>query len=103
MKTRNVYALFLISLLSLVLLGCGATTTRASTGEYIDDTVITTKVKAAIFNHESLKVNEISVETFKGEVQLGGFVSSAAQIPIAMRLAREVNGVIAVKNNMQVK
>ncbi|MCC5827551.1 BON domain-containing protein [Alkalimonas sp.] len=103
MKTRNVYAIFFLSLFSLMLLGCGATTTSESTGEYIDDTVITTKVKAAIFNHESLKVNEISVETFKGEVQLSGFVSSASHMPIAMRLARDVNGVTSVKNNMQVK
>ncbi len=103
MKPCNVYAILFLSLFSLMLLGCGATTTSESTGEYIDDTVITTKVKAAIFNHPSLKVSEISVETFKGEVQLSGFVSSAADMPIAMRLAREVTGVRAVKNDMRVK
>ncbi|MDP4535780.1 BON domain-containing protein [Alkalimonas collagenimarina] len=103
MKARNIYAVFFLSLFSLILIGCGATTTSESTGEYIDDTVITTKVKAAIFNHELLKVNEISVETFKGEVQLSGFVSSASHMPIAVRLARDVTGVTSVKNDMQIK
>lgn len=103
MKTRNIYALFFLSLFSLTLLGCGATNNREGTGEYIDDTVITTKVKAAILNTASLKVSEINVETFKGIVQLSGFVSSADDINTAMRVARGVTGVTSVKNSMQVK
>ena len=103
MKARNIYALFFLSLFSLTLLGCGATSTREGTGEYIDDTVITTKVKAAILNTASLKVSEINVETFKGVVQLSGFVSSAEDINTAIRVAREVTGVTAVKNDMRVK
>ena len=103
MKTRNIYALCFLSLLSLILMGCGATSTREGTGEYIDDTVITTKVKAAILNTASLKVSEINVETFKGAVQLSGFVSSQDDIHTAMRVARGVTGVTAVKNAMQVK
>ncbi|MEH8017356.1 BON domain-containing protein [Rheinheimera muenzenbergensis] len=103
MKTRNIYALFFLSLFSLTLLGCGATSTREGTGEYIDDTVITTKVKAAILNTASLKVSEINVETFKGVVQLSGFVSSTEDINTAVRIAREVTGVTAVKNAMRLK
>lgn len=103
MTVRNIYALFFLSLFSLILLGCGATSTREGTGEYIDDTVITTKVKAAILNTSSLKVSEINVETFKGVVQLSGFVSSAEDINTAVRVARQVTGVTAVKNAMRVK
>lgn len=103
MKTRNIFMLFFFSLFSLQILGCGATDTKEGTGEYIDDTVITTKVKAAIFNTESLKVNEINVETFKGVVQLSGFVRSAADITTAVKVAREVTGVVSVKNDMRVK
>ncbi|KKO48294.1 transporter [Arsukibacterium sp. MJ3] len=103
MKMRNIYALFFLSLFSLTLLGCGATDTREGAGEYVDDTVITTKVKAAIFNTSSLKVAEINVETFKGVVQLSGFVNSAADIDTAIRVAREVTGVTSVKNAMRVK
>ena len=103
MKARNIYALFFLSLFSLTLLGCGATSTREGTGEYIDDTVITTKVKAAILNTASLKVSEINVETFKGVVQLSGFVNSRGDIDKAVTVARQVKGVTSVKNDMRVK
>jgi osmotically-inducible protein OsmY len=65
--------------------------------------VITTKVKAAIFNDSDLKVNEINVETFKGVVQLSGFVRSQANIDKAVRVAREVVGVKSVKDDMRIK
>ena len=84
-------------------LGCAPTPTREGTGEYVDDTVITTKVKAAILGEPGLKVSEINVETFKGVVQLSGFVSSREDINSAMTLARAVNGVTSVKNDMQLK
>jgi osmotically-inducible protein OsmY len=83
--------------------GCGSTTTKAGTGEYVDDSVITAKVKAAIFNDPTLKVNEINVETFKGTVQLSGFVNSRADIDKAVQVARGVAGVKSVKNDMRVK
>jgi osmotically-inducible protein OsmY len=63
------------------------------TGEYVDDSVITAKVKAAIFNDSTLKVNEINVETFKGVVQLSGFVRSQGDIDKAVQVARGVAGV----------
>jgi osmotically-inducible protein OsmY len=83
--------------------GCGSTTTKEGTGEYVDDSVITTKVETAIFNDSTLKVNEINVETFKGVVQLSGFVRSQADIDQAVQVARGVAGVKSVKNDMRLK
>ena len=83
--------------------GCGARATKEGTGEYVDDSVITAKVKTAIFNDSTLKVNEINVETFKGVVQLSGFVRSQADIDKAVQVARGVAGVKSVKNDMRVK
>lgn len=77
--------------------------TRDSTGQYIDDSAITTKVKAALFNDPSLKSGEISVETFKGRVQLSGFVRSRANIEQAVADARTISGVAAVENDMQLR
>ena len=87
----------------MTLLGCASTEKNAGTGEYIDDTVITTKVKAAVLNDESLKSAEINVETFKGVVQLSGFVNSEADIAKAAEVARGVKGVTSVKNDMRLK
>jgi len=84
-------------------MGCGSTQKQEGTGEYFDDTVITTKVKAAILNEPTLKSVEINVETFKGIVQLSGFVSSSSSINKAVEVARGVAGVKSVKNNMQLK
>ena len=95
-------ALFLaVTLVSVV--GCALTSKQEGTGEYVDDSVITTKVKAAIFNEPTLKSAEINVETFKGAVQLSGFVSSQAAINTAAQLARGVSGVKSVKNDMRIK
>ena len=101
-QLKRVSACFL-TLLVVVFLGCASTPTREGTGEYLDDTVITTKVKAAIFSEPSLKVSEINVETFKGVVQLSGFVNSQADINKAVAVARGVQGVKSVKNDMRVK
>lgn len=86
-----------------VLAGCASTATTSGTGEYIDDTVITTKVKAAIFNDSTLKGSEINVETFKGEVQLSGFVNSQDDIDMAVSRARQVAGVKSVVNSMRLR
>ena len=83
--------------------GCGSTAKTEGTGEYVDDSVITTKAKAAIFNDPALKVKEINVETFKGVVQLSGFVRSQADIDKAVQVARGVAGVKSVKNDMRLK
>jgi osmotically-inducible protein OsmY len=84
-------------------LGCASTSKQEGTGEYVDDTVITGKVKTAIFNEPSLKSAEINVETFKGVVQLSGFVSSPANETLAVQVARNVGGVKSVKNDMRLK
>ena len=94
-------ALFTVSLLATV--GCAPTPTKEGTGEYVDDSVITTKVKAGIFNEPSLKSTEINVETFKGTVQLSGFVAQPEDIAKAAEVARSVKGVTAVKNDLHVK
>lgn len=84
-------------------LGCAATQTRESTGQYVDDTAITTNVKAAIFNEETLKMMQINVKTFKGVVQLSGFVNSAQSVKKAGEVARSVENVKEVKNDLIVK
>ena len=84
-------------------LGCAATRTHEGTGEYVDDSVITTKVKTAIFNEPGLKVSEVKVTTFKGVVQLSGFVSSRDDIKSAVRVAMAVGGVKAVADEMQLR
>ena len=83
--------------------GCASTSKQESTGQYMDDSVITTKVKTAIFNEPDLKSAEINVETFKGVVQLSGFVSSQAAVNKAVQVTRTVAGVKSVKNDMRVK
>jgi osmotically-inducible protein OsmY len=90
-----------VTLVSVV--GCASTPKQEGTGEYMDDTVITGKVKAAILNEPSLKVAEINVETFKGVVQLSGFVSSQSAATKAVEVARGVSGVSSVKNDMRIK
>jgi len=84
-------------------LGCASTAKQEGTGEYIDDTVVTAKVKAAIFNEPTLKSAEINVETFKGVVQLSGFLNSREDINKAVTVARQIPGVTSVKNDMRLK
>ncbi len=90
-------------LLLATAMGCASTSKQESTGEYVDDTVITTKVKSAILNDPALKSAEINVETFKGTVQLSGFVSNQAAVNQAVVVARAVGGVKSVKNDMRIK
>jgi hypothetical protein len=99
---KSISAVFLAVALATTL-GCASTATKEGTGEYVDDTVITTKVKAAIFNEPSLKSSEINVETFKGAVQLSGFVKYQADINKAVSIASGVKGVSSVKNDMRLK
>lgn len=94
-------AFLAISLVSVG--GCASTGSQQSTGEYFDDSVITTKVKAAILEDPLTKVLDINVSTYNGEVQLSGFVGSQAEADRAVELARGVEGVKSVKNNVQIK
>jgi osmotically-inducible protein OsmY len=104
MVKRHRLLSFLICIgLITVFIGCASTPKREGTGEYLDDSAITTKVKAAIVAEPTLKVFQINVETFKGEVQLSGFVDSAKSVTKAGEVARGVKGVKSVKNNLIVK
>jgi osmotically-inducible protein OsmY len=103
MTRTNFFTAFLIVALMSLFLGCASTAKQEGTGEYVDDTVITTKVKAAILGDASLKSAEINVETFKGVVQLSGFVNSQADINKAVELTRSIKGVNSVKNSMRLK
>ena len=103
MKPLKYVSVFIVALMLTAVVGCASTSTKEGTGEYVDDTVITTKVKAAIFNEPTLKSAEINVETFKGAVQLSGFVSSQAAENTAVAVARKVPGVKSVKNDMRLK
>lgn len=103
MKFLKYVATFISAVMLATLLGCASTAKHEGTGEYIDDTVITTKVKSEILEEPGLKSAEINVETFKGVVQLSGFVSSQAAIDKAVQVARAVKGVKSVTNSMRVK
>ena len=82
---------------------CASTRTQESTGEYVDDSIITTKVKSLLAKDDFLKSFQISVETFKGTVQLSGFVGSQQAVDKANEIARSVKGVTSVKNDLIVK
>jgi hypothetical protein len=94
---------FLLTLGLIFLVSCASTSKREGTGEYFDDSVITTRVKAAILAEDTLKVAEINVETYKGVVQLSGFVSSMTDQNKAVKIAKDVGGVKSVKNDMRSK
>jgi hypothetical protein len=102
-NSSNIMKIVLCALLLSFVIGCAGTPTRESTGQYIDDSAITAKVKAAIFAEESLKTLQITVVTFKGTVQLSGFVDTPEHAVKAGRVARNVEGVRAIKNDLLVK
>ena len=104
MKKRNI---FIHCLMLLMLIGtlaaCASTSTRESTGEYVDDSVITTKVKSLLAGDDFLKSFQIGVETYKGVVQLSGFVNTKEAANKAAQIASGVKGVKSVKNDLVVK
>ena len=103
MKQLKTITTIIMAVMFATLLGCASTSKQESTGEYIDDSVITTRVKTAVFQEATLKSAEINVETYKGVVQLSGFVNSAADINKAVEITRSIKGVTSVKNDMRVK
>ena len=92
-----------IPILFSVILGCASTQTQKSTGQYFDDTWITTRVKASLIGDPEVKATEVNVETFKGVVQLSGFVSSEAAMAQAVVIAQNTQGVTSVENDMRIK
>jgi osmotically-inducible protein OsmY len=99
---RLIKALVCCALISSSM-GCAATTKHESTGQYVDDSAITTKVKAAIFDESSLKTLQINVKTYQGVVQLSGFVDSQQSVTRAGEVARQVKDVVSVENSLLVK
>jgi osmotically-inducible protein OsmY len=97
------FQIFLSTLLLSIALGCAGNAQKESTGEYVDDTWITTKIKSAFVNDKTLNAAEINVETFKGTVQLSGFVADPGDIYHAANVAREIKGVKSVQNDIRVK
>jgi osmotically-inducible protein OsmY len=104
MKKRNRFVGYFVLLMLIVsFVACASTSKQESTGEYIDDSVITTKVKSLLAADDFLKSFQISVETYKGTVQLSGFVGSQQAVDKAGQIATSVKGVRSVKNNLIVK
>ena len=104
MQKRSIVIHFLVILMLVATFAaCTSTRTQSSAGEYVDDSVITTKVKSLIAEDGFLKSFQISVETYKGVVQLSGFVDSQKAVDKAGEIVRSVKGVISVKNNLIVK
>ena len=104
MKKRNVVIHCLVLLMLIATFAaCASTRTQESPGEYVDDSVITTKVKSLLAEDDFLKSFQISVETYKGIVQLSGFVNSRQAVDKAGQIVRSVQGVKSVKNNLIVK
>jgi osmotically-inducible protein OsmY len=103
MRTIKTLSAVFATVILMATIGCASTRSQESTGQYIDDSVITTRVKTAILGEPGLKVSEINVETFKGVVQLSGFVNSREDITSAVKVASAVSGVKSVKNDMQLK
>lgn len=101
-KFNKLTAVF-IAVLFVSVLGCAGTAKQESTSEYVSDSWITTKVKAALVEDPLVKATEVNVETFKGTVQLSGFVSSDAAIRQAVRVTSGIQGVTSVRNDMRVK
>ncbi|HEX4502071.1 MAG TPA: BON domain-containing protein [Scandinavium sp.] len=100
---KAVSAFCAVVVVGVSLSGCAGSSTKESTGGYIDDTVVTTKVKSALFSDKDIKSSDIGVVTFKGRVQLSGFVSSQAIANRAVEITKGVTGVRVVENDMQVK
>jgi len=104
MKKKNVFIGYLVLIMIVsTLMACASTSTQESTGEYVDDSVITTKVKSLLAADDFLKSFQIGVETYKGTVQLSGFVNSRDAVNKAVEITRSVKGVRGIKNNLIVK
>ena len=104
MKTRRrVVGYWVFIMFIFALMACASTSKQSSTGEYVDDSVITTKVKSLLAEDDFLRSFRISVETYKGIVQLSGFVNSQQAVDKAVAITRSVKGVQSVKNDLIVK
>ena len=104
MKKRNRFVGYFVLLIMIAAFSaCASTSKQESTGEYVDDSVITTKVKSLLATDDFLKSFQIGVETYKGSVQLSGFVNSQKAVDKSIEIARSVKGVTSVKNDLVLK
>jgi len=102
-RANRVIGCFVLMMLIAAFSACGSTSKQTTPGEYVDDSVITTKIKSLLAEDDFLKSFQISVETRKGIVQLSGFVNSQKAVDKAGQIARSVQGVISVRNDLIVK
>jgi osmotically-inducible protein OsmY len=103
MKNLRIVSTLLAAIMLTSVVACAPTAKTESVGEYIDDSAITASVKSAFAIDPTLKATEINVETYKGIVQLSGFVAQQADIANAATVARNVKGVKSVKNDIRMK
>jgi len=104
MKRRNLFIRYFVLMMVIAgLVACASTSKQSGAGEYVDDSVITTKIKTLLAADDFLKSFKIGVETYKGTVQLSGFVNSQQAVNKAVEITRSVKGVESVKNNLIVK
>ncbi|MCC8366087.1 MULTISPECIES: BON domain-containing protein [Xenorhabdus] len=102
-KLQSISTLLIAAVITAMLSACAPTATTESTGNYIDDTVISTKIKTALFEEKNLKSNDINVETYKGRVQLSGFARSPEEVRQAIQIARSIPGVKTVINSIKLR
>jgi hyperosmotically inducible periplasmic protein len=100
---RYLFVIVVAWVIAITISGCASTTTTSSTGQFVDDSAITTKIKAKFVDDPVVSGLRISVETFKGVVQLSGFANSKAEIDQAQSLAQQTEGVRSVRNNIHLK
>ncbi|MEY0599236.1 BON domain-containing protein [Providencia alcalifaciens] len=100
---KAISSILVVIFMGITLTACAPSSKSEGTGGYIDDTVITTKVKSALLAEKNLKSTQISVETFKGQVQLSGFFNSQADVNKAIETTRKVAGVQSVINSMKIR
>jgi len=102
-KTRSIGLIVCLVWVAAAVIGCAGNRTSRSTGEFVDDSTLANKVKVALYADEEVSGTQVEVEAFKGVVQLSGFVDSVAQSQKAVQIARDVDGVQDVRNNLIVK
>jgi osmotically-inducible protein OsmY len=103
MARQNLAALLLAAVMASTVVACSSSPTQQSTGQAIDDGVVTAKVKAKLIEDPVTKAHQINVETFKGNVQLSGFVETDQARVRALQLARGTDGVKSVKDALEIR
>ena len=103
MTIRNTLTTVLAALALVAASGCAVTRDQQSVGAYVDDTVITTQIKSRMAENKDVAATSISVETLNGTVMLSGFAKSAMEKATAEKIARDVNGVKSVKNEIAIR